>query len=343
MVATVALGLAGGCLFWWANLPLPWMLGALTATLIAALAAVPLVPPEGIRPVVVAVIGVLLGSSFTPEVVQQAAGWALSLAFLAVYLVIAAALVVPFYVRVGRMDTVTAFFAAMPGGLNDMMLIGEAMGGDARQIILAHAARIAVTIGAVAVWFRVILGLEVSGIAGLNATGAALGWADAAILVLCGVCGIGLGQVLRLPAPTLIGPMILSAAVHVTGLTYSAPPALLVVAAQVVLGTIMGCRFIGCPPRMVLRALVLALAATVMTLGVALSFAALFHDWFGQSAAQVILAYAPGGLTEMSLVALSMGEDVAYIATHHIARIAMLLGLAPVILVPLARWLGGRD
>jgi uncharacterized membrane protein AbrB (regulator of aidB expression) len=44
---------------------------------------------------------------------------------------------------------------------------------------------------------------------------------------------------------------------------------------------------------------------------------------------QVLLAYAPGGLSEMSLVALATGAEVAFVALHHVVRIVMVILAAP--------------
>ena len=38
---------------------------------------------------------------------------------------------------------------------------------------------------------------------------------------------------------------------------------------------------------------------------------------------------APGGLAEMSMVALGIGSDVAFVATHHVFRIGIIMLLAP--------------
>ncbi len=330
MALALLIGGVGGYAFWRLHLPLPWMLGALVATLAAALARLPIHAPEAIRPPVVAVIGVLLGSGFTPGLIAQAGEWVVSLAALAVYLGIAAAISVPFYRRVGGFDPVTAYFAGMPGGLAEMMSIGRAMGGDDRKIILAHAARIVVTVAAIAIWFRVIEGRTV----GSNSGGTPLlqmAPLDMVLLVGAGVIGALLGVRLRLPAPTLLGPMILSGVLHVTGLTTSAPPGGLVIAAQIALGTVMGCRFIGVAAGTVARAMLLSLGATLLMLGVALAFAAMLHGLVGQSTEQVLLAFAPGGLTEMSVVALAIGGDVAYVALHHVVRIVMVIAAAPVL------------
>lgn len=334
---TIGLGAFGGATFFALGLPLPWMLGAMAATLIAALSKAPLRSPERIRPVVVAVIGVMLGSGFTPDTFSQLGQWALSLMGLLACVAVSAVAVSVYFVRVGRMDPVTAMFASMPGGLVEMMEVGRQYGGDDRAIILAHAARIVLVIAIMAFWFRIVLGLEVSGVAPLGK--GPTGPLDILILVVCGSVGAAIGLNARLPAPTFLGPMLVSAGAHMVGLTEGSPPTGLVICAQVVMGTIVGCRFIGLPAARVLRAFALSVGATLLMLTIALAFASGLHGVLGQSAEQVLLAYAPGGLTEMSLVALSMGGDVAYIATHHLVRVVTLLAVAGALLGRIAQWL----
>ena len=325
------LGLAGGVLFFALNLPLPWMLGALCLTLVAAVIGLPIRTPDALRPPVIAVIGVLLGSGFTPELLGRLPGWLPSLGMLALYAALSAAIVVPFYRRVGGFDPITAYFAGMPGGLTEMMMIGRAMGGDDRKIVLAHAARIVITVAAIAFWFRLVLGFQVSGNPG-GPSLLSMGVQDIGILVTCGVVGVFAGIRLRLPAPTLLGPMLLSGIAHATGLTSSAPPPGLVIAAQVALGTMMGCRFLGVAARDVARALVLSAAATVMMLVLALGFAVALHALLGLDRSLVLLAFAPGGLSEMSLVALAMQAEVAFVALHHVVRIVLVIAFAPLVL-----------
>jgi uncharacterized membrane protein AbrB (regulator of aidB expression) len=66
-------------------------------------------------------------------------------------------------------------------------------------------------------------------------------------------------------------------------------------------------------------------------LGLALGFALALQRLTGQSADQILLAYAPGGLTEMSLVALALHAEAAFVATHHVARILMVIVAAPLV------------
>lgn len=328
--AGLALGTVGGVVFHALALPLPWMLGALFVTMTASVAGLPVQGPARLRPAIVAIIGVLLGSRFTPEVMGQVGEMLVTLAILLVYLVVVAVVVVPFYRYVGRQDWTTAYFAGMPGGLSEMIEFGEARGANVPAIVLAHSLRIVVTIALMALLFRMVLGHDLG--AAAMAPGPALGLADAAILTASAVLGALLGTRLRLPAPTFLGPLILSAAVHLAGYTESAPPALLVNAAQVVLGTILGCRFLGIAPVMLARAGLLSLGSTILTLALALVAGLAMGRAAGVGLDQALLALAPGGLTEMGLIALAIHADVAFVALHHVARILVVLVLAPLAL-----------
>lgn len=326
----LGLGAAGGWAFWALNMPLPWMLGALFATMIAAVAGLPVAGPTRVRGAVVAVIGVLLGAGFTPALLQQIGSWSLTLAGLALYLALSLALLVPWFRKVGGFDPRTAYFAAMPGGLSEMVELAESAKADVPRVILAQSLRIVLTIAVIAVWFRWVQGVAVGQVAG-QAGFADLAAIDLVMLAIAAVAGSALGLGLRLPAPTLMGPMIVSAALHLTEVTKSSPPAELVVLAQVILGTILGTRFAGISARALLPAVGLSLGATLVMLGLALGFALVLHGLTGQSADQILLAYAPGGLTEMSLVALALNAEAAFVATHHVVRILLVIVAAPVL------------
>jgi membrane AbrB-like protein len=326
---TLALGIgtAGGLAFHLMHLPLPWMLGALFTTMVAAVARAPVVAPARLRPAVVAVIGVLLGSRFTPDVLGQMGAWVGTLAILMGYVVAVALTIVPFYRYFGKLDWTTAYFAGMPGGLSEMIEMGEAAGGKAAPIILAHSLRVALTIAVIAFWFRIVQGLQV----GLPTVSAptALSWADAALLLACAIGGSWLGVRLRLTAPTLLGPMLLSAGLHLSGLTESTPPTLLVNVAQVILGTVLGCRFHEIDRASFLRAGILSTAATLLTLLLALVAGQMMRALTGVEVDQALLALAPGGLTEMGLIAIAIHADVAFVALHHVVRILFILMVAP--------------
>ena len=104
----IFLGAVSGYICNLASLPLPWMLGAMFVNIIAALIRLPIAGPTKLRPIVAVVIGVMLGSSFTPTIFDQISLWAPSLIFMALYLLVAALVIIPYYRRVAGFDAPTA-------------------------------------------------------------------------------------------------------------------------------------------------------------------------------------------------------------------------------------------
>ena len=332
---TLAIGIPGGALFWLLNLPLPWMLGAMAATTIAAISGVRVSLMPGLRLAFITILGVMLGSAFTPEVVKGIVLWLGSFAWLALYVVIATALIWLYYRRLARYDSVTAYFSAAPGGLNEMILAGGALGGDERRISMSHAARVLIAIFALSFGYR-WFGDYVPVVAP-TLSSEAMNWLDWLLLTGCGVVGFVVARALRIPAYALVGPMVLSALVHALGITHSRPPVWLVAAAQVVVGAMVGSRFDGAAPIMVGKALILAVFATAALLVLAAIFGEAVEATLGIPFSAALLAFAPGGLAEMSLIALSLDIDAAYVSSHHIVRIFMIVLAAPFLFRLLSR------
>jgi membrane AbrB-like protein len=325
IAATAALGTAGGAAAAAIGMPLPWMLGPMSACAAAALAGLPVAAPQGLRPVVIPVIGVMLGAGFSPEILGQLGAWAGTFVALPPFLAVAGAASWLFYTRIGGYDARTAFFCAAPGGLNEMILMGEEAGGDPRRIALAHAVRIFCVIMAIALAFALFGGTTTAGMAGNWTAFSDLPAGEAAALLGCAVLGTPLARLARLPAAGLFGPMVLSAGLHLSGLVTAPPPSLLVILAQLVIGTILGSRFAGARLAETGRDLALGVGATLVLLAVTVVFALALGRVTVAPWGQAMLAFAPGGLAEMSLLALAKGQDVAYVATAHVARIAVVV------------------
>ena len=84
-ILTLALGAGGGWLATQINLPLPWMIGAMVATTIGSLGGLDLFMYRWVRGPNVAVLGVMLGSSFTPAILGRFGDWIATIAGLALY------------------------------------------------------------------------------------------------------------------------------------------------------------------------------------------------------------------------------------------------------------------
>ena len=155
---------------------------------------------------------------------------------------------------------------------------------------------------------------------------------DGAILLLCLAGGMLLAKWIRIPSSRLIGPMLMSAIVHFVGFTDARPPNEVVAMAQIVVGTAIGARFSGTKTSEVFRYVKFSAGSTLVMAVIASLMAFLVLSLgVGASYFNILLGLVPGGLAEMSLIALSLNLEVPFVSSHHIVRIFLVVMLAPLL------------
>jgi len=334
----MALGAAGGWLFFQFRLPLAWMLGSMCVCIVGALLRAPLEVPMRLLPFMIAIIGVMLGSGFTPDMFHDPGRWVMTMTGLAVLMVVAGFISVWFLRKVAGYDLATAYFSGMPGGITEMVIAGEEKGGDGRRIALAHSARIFIVVFTLP-FIVAMLGFDPTLSTGQrNAVSVIhtpiLSWLW---LLFCVGAGLLIARMLRFPAPFLVGPMVVSAIAHGAGLTDFKAPGELIIFAQIVMGSSVGCRFLGIRPVEILRVLGYSLACNGAVLAITLAFAILVGSLSGMGTMPLFLAYSPGGLTEMSLMGLAFNVEASFVVLHHIVRVIVVMFSAATVFAAVAR------
>src|SRR5260221_10783738 len=76
IVLAIAIGGAGGFIFNWLKMPPAWMLGSCLFTTIASFAGLRVGMRSRLRQGMIIILGVLLGSGFSPDLVQRLRPWA---------------------------------------------------------------------------------------------------------------------------------------------------------------------------------------------------------------------------------------------------------------------------
>lgn len=328
----LAIGAVGGVVFLAVRMPLAWMLGSMVFVAVAAFLGTPRLVPLKVEPrlrtVMITVLGVMLGSAFKPEMIERAKEWIGLIVLMLAYIPIATGICYVLFRRFAHLDPVTSYFSATPGGLQEMTLVGEHYGGDGRSIIMTHAIRVFVVVMTIPVYFRFVEGLNVPSMTpGIHLVDMVP--TDALLLAACALIGWFGARLLRVPAAQLVGPMLVSAIVHLLGWSTAQPPPELVAGAQLVMGTALGCRFVGTPVKAVGRIAAHAVTAAIVMIAIAVGLTLGFADKVGVPREALILVLSPGGLAEMSLVALALGVEVAIVSSMHVFRIAVVVILAP--------------
>jgi len=154
---------------------------------------------------------------------------------------------------------------------------------------------------------------------------------DVAILGLCALLGGWGGRKIGFPAAIITGPIILSALAHGTGLTDAQPPDWLISVAQLVVGLGLAMRFRGMSRSLLAQGIGFGALTVVVMLGIGAALAT-FLDAVGDRSFQTLLmCYAPGGVVETGLIALSLGVSPMMVTLHHIVRIGFTVIVVPLV------------
>ncbi len=120
-----------------------------------------------------------------------------------------------------------------------------------------------------------------------------------------------------------------------SGLTDAKLPQLVMTAAQIVVGSAVGCSIVALNPRALLKASLFGVVLTVVLMSLSLVFAICIAWLTMRPFATAFLLFAPGGLPEMSLIALTLDIEPAMISTHHLFRLFLIVTVVPLLLRPL--------
>ena len=320
LVSAVVAGLAARAL----GVPLPWMIGPMLLT--AAVGLSGWSPPvhAHYRPIGQIIVSTALGLYFNNEAVAEIVlhGW---LMLAAALLTIAAGFIAAIVlVRLGGADGTTAFFASLPGGPVEMSVLAEHFGVPGGPVALAQTLRIAKIVLLVApvlllsqhadrIVFRPDGEVQIGGLVLLYAL------TIAAALLL---------KYKQIPNAFFMGPIAIAAIVTVSGFTLSGVPAPLLFAGQVLLGTSLGSRFdrnkLAGSGRFVMAAFASTAVLLVLCMGVALGLSIVSDTHLPA----LIVATAPGSVTEMALTARAVHESVAMVIAYHLIRIFIIIPAA---------------
>lgn len=326
---SLVIGAGGGITFAALGTPLPYMLGAMAFSIAAAFAGVPLTMPAQARLCIIPVLGVMFGSVLDIAGVPTGPILVALTGLVVVYLLATISLGWLFFTRAGY-DPVTSYFAAVPGNLSEVASLADDYGGNLRLIVLAHSARIAITITVISFGLRYVFGLDVVSL--VPKAGPSPGAYDYLLLLGCAIGGLLVARAVRMPSAPLLGPMLAGVAVHASGLTAAAPPPLLVAAAQVALGILVGARFSGMNLREVGRPLAISAAWALILLAIIAIYVLIASNLLAIDYPAMLLASTPGGLAEASALAIAAHLSLGFVTAVQIIRILCVLVIGPQII-----------
>ena len=327
VAVTWAISAIGVVVFMALQMPLPWLLGPIFACLAAGIWGVEL---RGLKPLndgMRTILGVAIGGSLSLPIVMGMPGLWPTLVMIPVLILLSGVIGLPYFRRLWGFDFATSYYAAMPGGLQDMLAFGEEAGGDVRALSLIHATRVMLIVTILPFILDGFWGVDLSNPPGPPAVSIAP--SQLLIMAAAGLIGWRVAKAVGLFGASILGPMIAAGVLAITGVLQHRPPAEAIWAAQFFIGITVGSKYSGVTGAEVRRDVAAAFGFCLVLLVLAAMFTEVVVLLGLAPPLETLLAFAPGGQAEMTVLALIAGADVAFVITHHILRIVVVIVGAP--------------
>lgn len=331
VVTALMIGLIGALIFSALHSPLPWLLGAIVAIAVASrFPSLTMRSPKIFSAPARAVLGITVGSAFKPEILQYLSDFISSIVLILPFVILVTFCGMMYYWKWLKFDKMTAYFSSMPGGLLEMVTLGEALGANVYRVTLTQSARLLFIVFTLPFIIQFLSHVSLDGRGGVTQPLLQSNPHDMAIIAVCALLGWWGALKLKIPGGTMIGPMFLGAIIYGTGWVSARPPSEVIRLIQLILGTTVGFVFVGVSMKEISKVLAQTLGYFIVLACVASLFI-VFVAWMTDfPLVSIILAFSPGGQSEMNLIAIIVGANLPYVALHHIVRLLLVMSVAPV-------------
>ena len=331
MLLALCIGVVGSVVFIYLNLPLPWLLGAIFASSLAIrFERLSILSPKPFSTPARVLIGLTIGSAFTPEILQYIDLYFYSLLLVIPYTIITIVAGMYYFYRFQGFDKKTAYLSSMPGGVIEMVIIAEEIKADISKITLVQSSRLFYIVVTLPFIIQYIFHVDISGNKLITIPIVDTNMEEFLLLLIAGFLGGMVAKKIKLSAAYLIGPMLVSIALHATGYVTTTVPDEFLKFVQVVFGTIIGFTFRGVKLQTVVKTLVSTLGHFLIMALISAVFIMIAFYSFDFPIISTLLAFSPGGQAEINLIAILVVANVPYITLHHIVRLFIVMNIAPI-------------
>jgi uncharacterized protein len=340
LLATFAIGIAGGCVAALLHFPLPYMTGSLLATAALGLAGVPVKSLWQARAAGQFVTGAAVGTTFTAAILVTILTLLPLIVLAAVLSMVIGAFGALILMRMVRLDPRTALLATMPGGVIEMQNVAARVGADPLPITVLQTMRVGLTVCAAPFLVTWLVDDATRHAVTERET---MSW-----LLLLGlmaasfVGGLAL-YAFKLPNCWFLGSLLVMSAFGALGLIEGHVPDIILVVAQVIIGISIGTQFKHEFLTRLLRLLLASLVTVPFALVALALLAAGYAALLGFPVATMILSLAPAGIAEMALTGKVLGLDAALITGFQIVRIVIVISAASYACRLFERLIGRRN
>jgi membrane AbrB-like protein len=337
---------AGGYICHQLHLPASWLIGSMVVSAIFAMKEWGTVKlHRSVYLLIQAVIGISLSGTFSTSSLKVLSQHWMPVGLVVVLMVVFTVLNALYLIVFARLNPATAMLGSLPGGAGEMTAISESMGADPRLVSVIQYVRLLIIILSVSLISHaaggVISACHFSSVhtacdtmVRLEPT---LTLANIGLCLGVAITGGWLGTISKVPAGTLIVPMLFSIALSAAGHPIAWPAPVLAFA-YTTMGMMIGARF-DTSTLDELKRLCTPLLLTTFSLMVgSILLAVLFVFLMPINALSAYLASTPGGLDSIAVMANELHADAAIVITVHFCRLMLVLIFGPPLVSVFAKY-----
>lgn len=309
----------GGLIFHSLGLPAAWLSGAAIAGILWGLTPWAITLPRALVDTAMLISGAAMGAAVTPEAIDAMGRYPGSLVLLVIGVVAISGASSLWLTRVSGWRKADAVLASVPGALSTVLAVAADRKADVPSVAIVQNVRLLVLI----VLLPAVVVLTGSTGGGGMLVGMGMPIASPFAIGVTLLVSLLLGSLLKImkvAAPLLLGATIVSAVGHGTGLVHGVMPPAIATCGLVLIGLFIADRFRNLQRSALRKALIAAIGSFATGMAVAAAFAAVAAWVAGVSFANGLVAFAPGGLEAMTVLALVLGLDPLYVGVHHLVR-----------------------
>lgn len=332
---TIGVALLGGLGFFYAGVPGGAISGSVLS--VALMSYFGAATPIGnvMRLVAMAITGVSIGSAIEPAMLRNVAAYPVSIGIMTVCVICVTLASMAVSVLISRWSKPTALLAAVPGSMAYILSVALSMKADLPRVAVVQMSRVIFLVVFLPIVIVMESGAHLAPLGG-KVTDPPL------VLALTTLAAVALGLVfvrLRMGGGMLFGAMIASGIIHATGLAPGRVPMPIMLVGQIMIGAWAGSRFAGFDWNLFGRTILSSSLAIGASMIVSFVFAAFAANLLGMPFGATLIAYAPGGLEAMMVLALGLGIDPLFVSAHHFSRYFLINFTLPLII----GWLMRRE
>ncbi|NOU98562.1 AbrB family transcriptional regulator [Paenibacillus planticolens] len=339
-LVTCSIAILGGFFFQLIHMPIPWLLGSMVFVLIGskAMRGFTLYWPGPIRNTGMIIIGYTLGLSFTASTLVQIGHQLPTMVLFTALLLVCAGGIAFIISLLSGIPFPTVLMGSIPGGLSQMVSLAEEMKGiDLTIVTFLQVSRLIMIIFCVPLLiFSPLFHNTSSNSATATYSTGTTGqevlyshlWLFAIVCVLLAL----LGQRIKFPTAFLLGPMIGTILLNLSGYEGHSLPTFVLNLSQLMLGSYIGLLLKPENLQHKVKIVLLALLNGVALIGCSMLLSLLLTRLHDITSATSFLSLSPGGMDQMAFIAKEVNADLSVITCYQLFRTLFIFFAVPPLL-----------